>query len=64
MANKKDRLQLSAVNFILLGAAALLLILGYVIMSANEIVVSPLILAIVYVAIVPLALLYKTKPKD
>lgn len=64
MANKKDRLQLSAVNFILLGAAALLLILGYAIMSANEIVVSPLILAIVYVAIVPLALLYKTKPKD
>ncbi len=64
MANKKDRLQLSAVNFILLGAAALLLILGYAIMSANEIVVSPLILAAVYVAIVPLALLYKTKPKD
>ncbi len=64
MANKNDRLQLGKVNFILLAVAAVLLIAGYVIMSLNEIAVSPLLLAAVYVLIIPLALLYKAKPKD
>ncbi|HNT52370.1 MAG TPA: hypothetical protein PKH19_03140 [Candidatus Syntrophosphaera sp.] len=64
MANKNDRLQLGKVNFILLAVAAVLLIAGYVIMSLNEIAISPLLLAAVYVLIIPLALLYKAKPKD
>lgn len=64
MAKNNDRLQLGPVNFIILGVAAVLLILGYVIMSANEIVISPLILILAYVVLIPLGLLYKSKPKD
>jgi dipeptide/tripeptide permease len=64
MPKKDDRLQLGKVNFIILGVAAVLLIIGYIIMAANEIVVSPLILIAAYVVLIPLALLYKSKPKD
>lgn len=64
MAKKEDRLQLGKLNFILLAVAAILLIAGYIIMSANEIVISPLILAAVYVVIIPFALLFKSKPRD
>jgi hypothetical protein len=63
MAKKNDRLQLGKLNFIILGVAALLLILGYVIMAANEITVSPLIIVAVYVVLIPFALLFKSKPK-
>ncbi|MCB5247807.1 MAG: hypothetical protein LHW57_07280 [Candidatus Cloacimonetes bacterium] len=64
MAKNNDRLQLGPVNFIILGVAAVLLILGYVIMSANEITVSPLILILAYVVLIPFGLLYKSKPRD
>ncbi|HOZ00309.1 MAG TPA: hypothetical protein PLG20_00730 [Candidatus Syntrophosphaera sp.] len=63
MAKKNDRLQLGKLNFIILGVAALLLILGYVIMAANEITISPLIIVAVYVVLIPFALLFKSKPK-
>ena len=64
MAKNNDRLQLGPVNFIILGVAAGLLILGYVIMSANEITISPLLLILAYVVLIPFGLLYKSKPKD
>ncbi|MCB5284549.1 MAG: hypothetical protein LHW45_03030 [Candidatus Cloacimonetes bacterium] len=64
MAKNNDRLQLGPVNFIILGVAAVLLILGYVIMSANEITISPLLLILAYVVLIPFGLLYKSKPKD
>lgn len=64
MDKKNDRLQLSPVNFIILGVAAVLLILGYIIMSANEITISPLLLILAYVVLIPFGLLYKSKPKD
>ncbi len=64
MAKNKDRLQLGPVNYIILALAALLLILGYVIMSANEIVISPLILIAAYAVLIPFGLLYKSKPRD
>ncbi len=64
MAKKEDKLQLGKINFIILGVAAVLLIVGYIIMSYNEISISPLILAAVYVVLIPLALIYKSKPKD
>ncbi|MDD4224573.1 MAG: hypothetical protein PHD87_08325 [Candidatus Cloacimonetes bacterium] len=64
MAKNNDRLQLGPVNFIILSVAAVLLILGYVIMSANEITVSPLILILAYVVLIPFGLLYKSKPRD
>lgn len=59
----KDKLQLGKINFILLAISAILLIVGYFIMSLNEIVISPIILTIVYVALIPFALLYQPKKK-
>ncbi|MDY0150682.1 MAG: hypothetical protein RBS43_00240 [Candidatus Cloacimonas sp.] len=59
----KDKLQLGKINFILLAISAILLIVGYFIMSFNEIVISPIILSIVYVALIPFALLYQPKKK-
>ena len=64
MAKNNDRLQMGPVNFIILGVAAVLLILGYVIMSLNEITISPLLLILAYVVLIPFGLLYKSKPKD
>lgn len=57
----KDKLHLGKINFLLLLLAAILLIVGYFIMSLNEIVISPLILAGVYVVLIPFALLYQPK---
>jgi multisubunit Na+/H+ antiporter MnhB subunit len=57
----KDRLGLGKINFLILALAAVLMVLGYIIMSMNEISISPIILAVVYVAIIPLALLYRPK---
>jgi hypothetical protein len=63
-SKKKDRLHLGKINFIMLGVAALLIIIAYVIMAANDITISPIILSLVWVGLIPLALLYKAKPKD
>lgn len=57
----KDKLHLGKINFLLLLLAAILLVVGYFIMSLNEIVISPLILAGVYVVLIPFALLYQPK---
>ncbi|GAB1366605.1 MAG TPA: hypothetical protein PL160_02055 [Candidatus Cloacimonas sp.] len=59
--NSKEKLHLGKLNVLLLILAAVLLILGYFIMSFNEISVSPVLLALVYVVIIPLALLYHPK---
>jgi len=59
----KDKLHLSKINFLLLALAAVLLVVGYFIMSLNEIVISPLILSAVYVVLIPFALLYQPKKR-
>ncbi|MGC9361315.1 MAG: hypothetical protein ACP5F3_00125 [Candidatus Syntrophosphaera sp.] len=64
MAKNKERLHFGRLNLIILIIAAVLLILGYIIMSFNEITISPLILVAVYVVLVPLALLYKGKSRE
>jgi membrane protein YdbS with pleckstrin-like domain len=57
-------------NYIILVAAAVLLIVGYFVMSIDPwnstpaIVISPIILLIVYILIVPAAILYKKKGAD
>ena len=62
MAQKeKDRLGLGKLNYWLLLLASVLLAVGYIIMSFNEIFFSPIILIAVYLVLVPLALLYKPK---
>lgn len=60
----KDKLHLGPINFIILGIAVILLIIGYFIMAGNEIVISPVILTIAYGVLIPLGLLYKSKPKE
>ncbi|MDD2332559.1 MAG: hypothetical protein PHI68_07905 [Candidatus Cloacimonetes bacterium] len=59
-----ERMNLGKLNYILLAVSALLLIVGYFIMSLNDIVISPILLAIVYVCLIPLALLIRTKKTD
>ena len=63
MANN-NKLQLGPINNIILGIAVILLIVGYFIMAGNEIVISPVILTIAYGVLIPLGLLYKSKPKE
>lgn len=60
---EKERLNLGKFNYLLLIVSAVLLIAGYLIMSFNEITISPIILAIAYVIIIPLAFLGKPKNK-
>ncbi|MGI6197516.1 MAG: hypothetical protein ACOYIS_00105 [Candidatus Cloacimonadaceae bacterium] len=59
-----DKLNLGKINFIILIIAAILLVVGYFIMSLNDIVISPVLLSLVYVVIIPFALLYKPKNKE
>ncbi|MCB5252038.1 MAG: hypothetical protein RBR69_10350 [Candidatus Cloacimonadaceae bacterium] len=64
MSKKEDeRLHLRKANYILLIVSAVVLILGYVIMSLNEITISPIILMIAYTIIIPFALLWHPKKK-
>jgi len=57
-------------NYLILITGAVLLIIGYFVMSIDPwnstpaIVISPIILLIVYIFIVPLAILYKKKGKE
>ena len=57
MAKNDDRLHLGKVNFLLLILAAVLLIVGYVIMSLNDITISPILLLLVYAFLIPFAAL-------
>lgn len=59
-----NKLNLGRTNMLLLGLAAILLIVGYVIMSFNEITISVIILIGTYAFLIPFALLYKHKNKE
>ncbi len=64
MSKKEDeRLHLGKANYLILIVSALVLILGYVIMSFNEITISPILLMIAYTIIIPFALLWQPKKK-
>ncbi len=58
---KKDRLGFKPINYILLIIATVLLGIGFLIMNFNDITISPIILSVVYVVLIPFALLYKPK---
>lgn len=60
---EKDRLGFAPINYILLLVATVLLGVGYLIMSFNDITISPILLSVVYVILIPFALLYKPKEK-
>ena len=61
--DEKNKLHLNRTNFILLLVAAIVLVVGYIIMSFNEITISPVLLVIAYAVIIPFALLYQPKKK-
>lgn len=67
MKNKiYDRLNLSTINFILLAVAIAVIIIGYIVMKyagddLGDKTLSPIILTIGYVVLIPLALFYKKK---
>ena len=61
---KKDRLNLSKGNYFMLAVAIVILALGFFIMSKNDITVSPLLVTLSYVVLIPFALLYNFKKKD
>jgi hypothetical protein len=61
---KKDRLGLAAGNYILLVIAFIIITAGYMIMSRDEITISPILLFIAYIIVIPVALLVKFKKKN
>lgn len=62
--HKKDRLGLSGANYLLMLAALIILTLGYIIMGQNEISISPILLIVAYVIVIPVSLLIKFRKKD
>ncbi len=63
MDKEKERLRLGKINMLLLVLAASVLVLAYVIMSFNEISISPVLLLIAYVVIIPVALLWQPRKR-
>lgn len=61
---KKDRLGLSSGNYIVMLVALVIMTAGYIILGRNEITVSPIMLVIAYVVVIPMSLLIKFKKKD
>ncbi len=64
--NFKDRLGFTTVNYILLAIGIILLIAGYSIMNNPSIefgdsTISPILLTISYVVVIPLGFFYKKK---
>lgn len=60
---ERNRINLGPLNYLLLLVAAIILIAGYFIMSLNEISISPVLLILAYVVIIPIALLVPGKRK-
>jgi len=56
-----DRIHLATANIVLLIVAAVIMVIGYFIMSFNEITISPILLILAYVLIIPFALLWHPK---
>jgi len=55
----KDRLHLGFINYMLLLAAVVVLTIGYLVMNTGDSVISPILLTIAYVILIPLSLLLK-----
>ncbi|MBI9032290.1 hypothetical protein JEZ13_09865 [bacterium] len=64
-----DRLNLTKINYIILSIAIIVIITGYIVMKyvgddLGDKTISPILLTIGYVVLIPLALFYKTKRVD
>jgi len=60
---KKDRLGFTKGNYILLLIGVIVITIGYIVMGQNDIILSPLLLFVAYIIIIPVALLVKFKKK-
>jgi len=61
---KKDRLGLTSANYIIMVAALVIITAGYLIMAKDEITISPILLFIAYIIVIPASLLIRFKKKD
>lgn len=52
-----DSLRLSRINYLLMGAGLLSIILGYVLLARGSIVAAPLLLVLGYVVLFPLGII-------
>ncbi len=64
-----DRLNLTKINYIILVIAIIVILTGYIVMKyvgddLGDKTISPILLTIGYVVLIPLALFYKTKRVD
>ncbi|PID28030.1 MAG: hypothetical protein CSB55_06735 [Candidatus Cloacimonadota bacterium] len=55
------RLQFGKINIVLFVLSVILLIVGYAIMATGDDEISPVILTITYIVLLPLSILYKEK---
>ncbi len=59
-----DRLNLSFMNYVIMIIAVLLVTIGYFFMGKGDISLSPILLIIAYVVVIPISLLLPFKKKD
>ena len=59
--NDKNKLRLGKINYILLIIGILILTIGYIIMSFGDHTISPILLIISYIIIIPLSLIFPYK---
>jgi hypothetical protein len=62
-ARPVDRLPFERANWILFGVALAVIALGYVFLAAGSITLAPLLLVAGYCVLVPLAIIYKPRPR-
>ncbi len=62
--DKPDRLGLGTANYLLMLLAVVLLTVGFIVMTMNDIVISPILLTLAYVVVIPVSLLIRFKKKD
>ena len=59
-----NELPFTQTNYLIFGAALLFIIAGFVIMEGNEITLSPILLVIGYVFLLPASVIWHSKTKD
>lgn len=64
MGKDIKRFQWSSLNTILLVIAIIMITVGYIIMRQNDISISPVLLLIAYVVLIPLAIILQGKKSE
>lgn len=64
MAKDMKRFEWSTLNTILMLVALVTITIGYILMRRNDISVSPVLLLVAYVVLIPAAIMLKSKKSD